>query len=71
MWPENEPSFLMFLRSITQWRMSAGGVIGLDYIAVFELFKLYDIKKRDRRQMFEDIKAMEMTAVSIFNKKDK
>lgn len=56
----------MFLRIQTQWRTSFGGFIGLDYTAVFETMKLYDIN--DRRGVFEDLLIMEQAALSVLNK---
>jgi hypothetical protein len=60
-WPENEEIVRMFLRIGTQWRTSFGGLVGLDYTVLFNLFDLYGIK--DRREMFEGIQVMESAAL--------
>lgn len=58
----------MFLRLQTQWRTSMGGVIGLDYMAVEWLLRLYEVE--DQRSMLEDLQTMEGAALSVINKKE-
>lgn len=58
----------MFLRLQTQWRTSMGGVIGLDYMAVEWLLRLYGVE--DQRSMLEDLQTMEGAALSVINKKE-
>ena len=66
-WPEHEDVVLTFVRCQTQWRSTAGGVIGLDYNVVLQVMALYDVK--DRRGVLEDLQLMEYRAVEIMNKK--
>lgn len=68
MWEENWPVVEMFLRLQTQWRTSMGGVIGLDYMAVEWLLRLYEVE--DQRSMLEDLQTMEGAALSVINKKE-
>lgn len=58
----------MFLRVQTQWRTSMGGVIGLDYMAVEWLLRLYGVE--DQRSMLEDLQIMEVAALTVINKKE-
>lgn len=45
-----------------------GGVIGLDYMAVEWLLRLYGVE--DQRSMLEDLQTMEGAALSVINKKE-
>ena len=67
LWPEHEDVALMFMRCQTQWRSTAGGVIGLDYGVVLQLMELYSVG--DRVAVLEDLQVMEAKAVEIMNKK--
>lgn len=53
----------MFLRLQTQWRVSAGGVIGLDYSVIQWLFSLYSVK--DPRAVLEDLQVMEAAVLKL------
>ena len=71
MWEENWETVMMFLRMQTQWSMSFGGVVGLKYEVLLSaggLFDLYNVE--NRREMLEDLKIMEHTALLEMNKKD-
>ena len=68
MWEENWPSVEMFLRVQTQWRTSMSGVIGLDYLAVKWMLRLYGVE--DQRSMLEDLQVMEGAALTLINKKE-
>ncbi len=58
----------MFLRLQTQWRMSMSGVLGLDYVAVEWMLRLYGVE--DQRSMLEDLQVMEGAALTLINKKE-
>ena len=58
----------MFLRVQTQWRTSMSGVIGLDYLAVEWMLRLYGVE--DQRSMLEDLQIMEGAALTLINKKE-
>lgn len=68
-WPENWEAVSIFLRLGTQWRfalhMSGGVYLGLDYPAVLELLRFYEVE--DMRATFEDIQIMEAAAMKILN----
>ena len=65
-WPENWDAVLMWCRVQTQWRTSAGGVIGLDYSALAWLFKMYAVE--DPRALLEDLQVMEGAALAVMLK---
>lgn len=56
----------MWTRLQTQWRASAGGVIGLDYSVLEWLLRLYEVK--DQRALLEDLQVMEGAALSAMHK---
>ena len=58
----------MFLRLQTQWRTSMSGVLGLDYVAVEWMLRLYEVE--DQRSMLEDLQVMEGAALTLINKKE-
>ena len=57
---------MLFIRMMTQWRTTMGGVIGLDYSVLQMLFELYDID--NRKEIFENIQVMEQEAMIHMNK---
>ena len=57
---------MIFIRMMTQWRTTMGGVTGLDYSVLQMLFDLYDIS--NRVEVFEDIQIMEREAMRLLNK---
>ena len=60
---------MLFIKMMTQWRTTMGGVIGLDYSVLQMLFDLYDVN--NRTDIFEDIQVMEREAMSHMNKEKK
>ena len=64
-WEENWAVLELFLRCQTQWRTTMSGVLGLDYVAVAWLFRLYAVD--DDRSMLEDLQIMEAAAMSTLN----
>jgi Phage related hypothetical protein (DUF1799) len=65
---ENWAVVAMFLRLQTQWRTSMSGVLGLDYVAVEWMLRLYEVE--DQRSMLEDLQVMEGAALTLINKKE-
>ena len=64
-WEENWLALEMFLRCQTQWRTTMSGVLGLDYVAVAWLLKLYEVK--NTRALLEDLQVMEAAAMMVIN----
>lgn len=67
LWPEHAEAVDLFLRCMTQWRATSGGVIGLDYGVVLSMASLYGIS--DTAKAMEDLQVMELHAVEIINKR--
>ncbi|MFZ9620419.1 MAG: DUF1799 domain-containing protein [Prochlorococcaceae cyanobacterium] len=65
-WKENWDAVVMWTRLQTQWRASAGGVIGLDYGVLEWLLRLYEVK--DQRALLEDLQIMEGAALAAMHK---
>lgn len=64
-WEENWLALEMFLRCQTQWRTTMSGVLGLDYVAVAWLLKLYEAE--NTRALLEDLQVMEAAAMMVIN----
>ena len=60
---------MFFIKMMTQWRTTMGGVVGLDYSVLQMLFDLYDIN--NRKEIFENIQIMEQEAMYHMNKEGK
>jgi hypothetical protein len=66
-WPENADTLQLFLKLQTQWNVTAGGFVGLNYPGVLAVFEICGVS--DRAQVFEDLQAMEAAALVVLNKK--
>lgn len=69
LWADNWLSFSVFTGMSTQWRVSVGGVTGLDYNALPTVMRLKGVKKKQIVQVFNDIQVMEAEALNILLKK--
>tara|TARA_Y100000004_G_scaffold172001_1_gene208475 strand:+ start:339 stop:581 length:243 start_codon:yes stop_codon:yes gene_type:complete len=67
--PANWPVVSMFLKLQTQWRVSTGAIVGLDYNAVRWLFELYAVE--EPRKMLDDLQIIEATVVETLNQREK
>ena len=68
LWPDNAPTFELFLRCATQWRVAPmGGVIGLDYSAVEWVARVCGVQVDAER--LDDLRQMEATALSVWREK--
>ena len=67
--PAAWPAVCMFLRVQTQWRISTGAIVGLDYSAVRWVFELYEVK--EPRKMLDDLQTIEATVIETLNKREK
>ncbi len=65
-WPENWDAVQMWCRVQTQWRVGMSGPIGLDYVALEWLLRLYGVT--DQRALLEDLQVMEGAALTAMNK---
>lgn len=67
--PAAWPAVCMFLKVQTQWRISTGAIVGLDYSAVRWLFELYEVA--EPRRLLDDLQIIEATVVETLNQREK
>lgn len=67
-WPENWPAFEIFSALRTQWRVAHCGRTGLDYGVLQQTFRLFGVKRSERREMFDAIRIMESAALEEMHK---
>jgi hypothetical protein len=65
-WQENWDIVLMFLRMQTQWNVTMGGYVGLNYETLRWFCDLYSIE--DVQAMLEGIQVMEAAALGALNR---
>jgi len=66
--PEAWPAVEMFLRVQTQWRVSSGGLVGLDYGAVKWCVELWDVT--NGRELLDDLRVIEGKVIEIMSKRN-
>lgn len=59
----------MFLRVQTQWRVSGGALIGLDYSAVRWMFEIQRIE--DQADLLSDLQIIEATVIEAMHQQRK
>lgn len=70
-WPENEQALRMFLALRHCWRMDSmsGQYLGIERPAIESTLRLMGVKRRLRREIFEQIMLMEDAALPVLNRK--
>lgn len=67
LWPCNVPTFNLWQRLQTQWRVGGmGGCTGLDYAGVNACMDLLRIKPKGRSELFSGLQAMEFAALQVW-----
>ena len=69
LWPENVATFNLWLAVQTQWRVGMNGRTGLDYSAVDVCMRLHQVRKKEQREMFVGLQAMEQATLDEWSKK--
>lgn len=64
-WPDNLISFQVFQRLGTSWFIGPGGPVGLRYEVLPTVFDSLNLKKKDRREVFQDLQIMEQEALNL------
>ena len=59
----------LFLKVQTQWRISTGAIVGLDYSAVRWIFELFEVD--EPRQLLDDLQIIEATVIETLNQREK
>lgn len=67
--PSAWPAVCLFLKVQTQWRISTGAIVGLDYSAVRWIFELFEVDKP--RQLLDDLQIIEATVIETLNQREK
>lgn len=65
---ENKRPVVMFLKLQTQWAITNGAFVGLNYQSVEFLFKIHAVDAADAADLMDDLQAMEAAALQILNK---
>lgn len=69
LWEACVPTWRLWIDLQTQWRVGMGGATGLDYAAVWALLDRR-LPRRRRADAFEQIQAMERTALTVWAERD-
>jgi hypothetical protein len=69
-WPENEQALNVFNLLSTQWRTGMSGPTGLDYNVLFTRLDRLVLTADEYEQLFDDIRILEIEALTILNRKD-
>lgn len=67
--PSAWPAVCLFLKVQTQWRISTGAIVGLDYSAVRWIFELFEVD--EPRQLLDDLQIIEATVIETLNQREK
>jgi hypothetical protein len=66
-WSENWPGIQLFSRLSTQWRVGAGGPVGLDYSVIFHELDRKGLPENDYDEMMNTIRVIESAALEHFS----
>jgi hypothetical protein len=68
-WPENQETVAVFLALRTQWVITDGRILGLQYPSVLAAMTMMGVKKASRPTVFNGIHHMESAVLEIINEK--
>ncbi len=68
MWPENWDACALFFSIGNQWHFAMSGPAALDYGVLFHRMDRMRLNDDDYEQMFDDIRAIESGALSVYQK---
>jgi hypothetical protein len=69
LWPDNVATFKLWLSVQTQWVIGMNGRTGLEYAGVEACMRLHQVRKKEQREMFIGLQAMEHAALDEWSKK--
>ena len=69
-WPDNWDAFKVFELCSYQWRMTNGHRVGLDYNVVKWAMELFEVKKKRRLGLLNEVRVMENAALLQMQKDD-
>lgn len=64
-WPEHLAVCNLFIALTTQWRVGMAGATGLDYAALPAVMSLHGIPRKDRLEVFEDLRVLERAVLDM------
>ena len=64
LWPENAASFEFWCKLRTQWQVDFAGNRCLNYCAVEAVMNMTGIARQKRKQLFEEIRTMEISELN-------
>jgi hypothetical protein len=67
LWLELWPAVQLFMRCLTQWRATSGGIIGLDYGVMLQLAAVLQLPVT--QQLLDDVQTMEAHAITKVNRR--
>lgn len=70
-WPDNWASVLVFESMGTQWRTGPGGIVGLDYTPLPAVMRWRGVPRKQRAQVFDDVRVMEDAALIFIRQESK
>lgn len=70
LWPENKPALDLYSRIVTQWRVGAGGPVGLDYAVVYREMDDLGLAGEEREEMKAAIRVIEGAALRTMRDRD-
>ncbi|WP_367352530.1 DUF1799 domain-containing protein [Achromobacter animicus] len=68
LWQEHVPAFNLFTRNYTQWRVGAGGPIGLDYAVLYHDLDRQELPRAEQQEIMDVLRIIERAALEIFHK---
>jgi hypothetical protein len=66
-WPENWPSWALFVEVSGQWRVGFNGRYALDYTPLFMRMERLRLPDADWELMFSDVRLIERTVLEVTN----
>ena len=64
-WPDHVTPLRLFDALLTQWRMGAGGPVGLDYLALPVVARMLHVGRRALREAFDALRVCESEALAV------
>lgn len=68
LWHDNWPSIELFTRYSTQWRVGAGGPVGLDYTVIFHDLDRRGLSADEYDDMMAAVRIIEQAALDEIHK---
>ncbi len=67
LWPEHQTPVNVLVAMGTQWRIGMSGATGLDYAALPAVFDMVGVAKKERPQVFNDLRVLEAAALTVMS----